>query len=143
MMQAVKACYHSRDAVAATTDRRIEPSRSISPHVLAIVNARVWTNDPRRRWADAVLVRDGRLVAVGSSAELRKRAGADGAVVDARGWLVLPPDGSTALVAGAAATLLIAERATPTEPPAPLDADAVVFSLVEGEVVLDRRGLAG
>ena len=29
-----------------------------STPVLAIVNARVWTNDPRRPWADALLVRE-------------------------------------------------------------------------------------
>ncbi len=38
------------------------------------VNARIRTGDPRRPWADAMLVREGRVVAIGSSAELRKRA---------------------------------------------------------------------
>ena len=121
----------------------IDRSRTDPLPALAIVNARVWTNDPRRRWADAVLVREGRLLAVGSSAELRKRAGAGATIVDAHGWHVLPARASDALVPGAIATLRIAERATATEPPEPLDEDAVVFSLVDGRVVLDRRGLAG
>ena len=56
---------------------------------LAIVNARVWTGDPRRPWADAVLVRGERIEAVGSSAEVRKRAGA-ARVVDAKGMMVTP-----------------------------------------------------
>ena len=113
-----------------------------SPPALAIVNARVWTNDPRRRWADAVLVRDGRIVAVGSSAELRKRAGAGTAVVDARGWLVLPTRAGDSLAPGEMATMLIVERTTAADPPAPADEEAVAFALAEGRIVLDRHGLA-
>jgi predicted amidohydrolase YtcJ len=56
---------------------------------LAIVNARVWTGDPRRPWADAVLVRGERIQGVGSSAEIKKRAGS-AHVVDARGMLLTP-----------------------------------------------------
>lgn len=39
-----------------------------------IVNARIATGDPRRPWADAILLDGDRVVAVGSSAALRKRA---------------------------------------------------------------------
>jgi predicted amidohydrolase YtcJ len=56
----------------------------------AIVNARVWTGDPRRPWADAVLVHGDRIEVVGSSAEVRKRASAETKVVDARGMMVTP-----------------------------------------------------
>lgn len=55
-----------------------------SPRRRLIVNARVATGDPRRPWADAVLLEDGAVVAVGQSAALRKRAG-DAEVVDAKG----------------------------------------------------------
>jgi len=142
-MRAVKAALSTpatlvHPAAMSQLDRP-GPTR---PPALAIVNARVWTNDPRRRWADAVFVRDGRVVAVGSSAELRKRAGAGAAIVDARGWLVLPTRAGESLVPGAPATLLIAERATSAEPPAPADDDAVTFALAEGRIVLDRHGLA-
>jgi predicted amidohydrolase YtcJ len=57
---------------------------------LAIVNARVWTGDPRRPWVDAVLVRGDRVEAVGSSAELRKRIQPGTKVVDAHGMMVTP-----------------------------------------------------
>jgi len=117
--------------------------RPAPPPALAIVNARVWTNDPRRPWADAVLVRGDRVLAVGSSAELRKRAGATAAVVDARGWLVLPANAATALAPGSEATLHIVERAASTEPPAAPDDEAVLFTLIAGRIVRDRRGLAG
>ena len=56
---------------------------------LAIVNARVWTGDARRPWADAVLVRGERIEAVGSSAEIKKRAGAV-KTVDAGAQMVVP-----------------------------------------------------
>ena len=57
---------------------------------LAIVNARVWTGDQRRPWADAVLVRGERIEAVGSSAEVKKRAGSSTRTLDARGMMVVP-----------------------------------------------------
>ena len=57
---------------------------------LAIVNAHVWTGDARRPWADAVLVRGERIEVVGSSAEVKKRAGAAVRTIDARGMMVTP-----------------------------------------------------
>jgi predicted amidohydrolase YtcJ len=57
---------------------------------LAVVNARVWTGNARRPWADAVAVRGDRLAVVGGSAEVRKLAGAGARVIDARGGLVVP-----------------------------------------------------
>lgn len=62
---------------------------SADPITLAVVNARVWTGDARRPWADAIAVREDRIAAVGSSAEIRKLAGgAD--VIDAKGAMVVP-----------------------------------------------------
>ncbi|MEP6999745.1 MAG: amidohydrolase, partial [bacterium] len=57
---------------------------------LAIVNARVWTGDTRRPWADAVLVRGERIELVGSSAEVKKRAGPSVRSLDAKGMMVTP-----------------------------------------------------
>jgi len=57
---------------------------------LAIVNARVWTADPRRPWAEAVAVSGERISAVGSSAEIRKLASPATRVIDAHGQLVTP-----------------------------------------------------
>ncbi len=56
---------------------------------LAIVNARVWTGNPQRPWADAVAISGERITAVGSSAEVRKAAGA-AEVIDAGGQMVVP-----------------------------------------------------
>lgn len=57
---------------------------------LAIVNARVWTGDARRPWADAVAVEGTHIAAVGSSAEIRKLGGAQTRVIDAHGAMVVP-----------------------------------------------------
>ena len=55
---------------------------------LAIVNARVWTGDSARPWADAIAVSGDTILAVGSSAEIRKIGAAR--LVDAKGGLVTP-----------------------------------------------------
>jgi len=116
-----------------------DPIQPTTPPVLAIVNARVWTNDPRRPWADALLVQSGCVLAVGSSAELRKRAGRGARVVDARGLLVRP-SGAGVLTSGAPASLDVVEGAA-------TDADtgggSIVLALVDGQIRLDRDGLAG
>jgi len=57
---------------------------------LAIVNARVWTGDRRRPWADAVLVHGDRIEAVGASAAIRKRVTPSTRVVDAHGMMLTP-----------------------------------------------------
>lgn len=57
---------------------------------LAIVNARVWTGDLRRPWADAVAVEGAHIAAVGSSAEIRKLAGNSARIIDAHGAMVVP-----------------------------------------------------
>ena len=61
---------------------------SESSATLAIVNARVWTADSTRPWAEAIAVNGDTIVAVGSSAEIRKLGAAR--VVDAKGGMVAP-----------------------------------------------------
>ena len=62
----------------------------MAPQVtLAVVNARVWTGNPARPWADAIAVGGDRLVAVGSSAEIRKLAG-NAETIDANGQFLVP-----------------------------------------------------
>ena len=81
----ILACSASPRSETAAT-----PAPAVAPLTLAVVNARVWTGDPRRPWADAVAVADDRIAAVGSSAEVRKLATAGTRVVDAAGGMVLP-----------------------------------------------------
>jgi predicted amidohydrolase YtcJ len=64
-------------------------SEATSPVTVAIVNARVWTGDSRRPWADGIAVAGDTIAAVGSSAEIRKLAG-QARVIDANGRMVVP-----------------------------------------------------
>ena len=57
---------------------------------LAIVNARIWTGDARRPWADAIAVNGNTIAVVGSSAEVRKLTPASARLVDAHGAFVVP-----------------------------------------------------
>jgi predicted amidohydrolase YtcJ len=61
-----------------------------TPVTLALVNARAWTGDPRRPWADAIAVSGDRIAVVGSSAEVRKLAGRAARIVDVRGMMLVP-----------------------------------------------------
>jgi predicted amidohydrolase YtcJ len=76
---------------------------------LLLVNGRVYTVDPARPWAEAVAISGERIVAVGSSAELRTLAGPATRVIDLRGRFAVPGfndahvhvDGTGALLTGA------------------------------------------
>ena len=57
---------------------------------LAVVNARVWTGNPRQPWAEAVAVAGNRLIAVGTNEEVRRLATPSTRTVDARGGLLTP-----------------------------------------------------
>lgn len=61
-----------------------------APVTLAVVNARIWTGNAKRPWAEAIAVRGDTIAAVGSSAEIRKMAGAATNVIDAHGQMVVP-----------------------------------------------------
>ncbi len=57
---------------------------------LVITNARVWTGDPDKPWAEAVAARGENIVAVGSSAEIAPLIGDDTEVIAANGSMLVP-----------------------------------------------------
>ncbi len=57
---------------------------------LVIRNARIYTVDPARPWAEAVAVRDGRILLVGKEADVLRSVSQRTRVLDAGGRLVLP-----------------------------------------------------
>jgi hypothetical protein len=57
---------------------------------LAVINARVWTGDVRRPWAEAVAARGERLIAVGSNDEVSRVSGSGTRVIDAKGQMLVP-----------------------------------------------------
>lgn len=72
---------------ASATDSDGTPVGSTT---LAVVNARIWTGDEHRPWADALSVSGDRITAVGSSAEARKLVGPTTRVIDAHGMMLVP-----------------------------------------------------
>jgi predicted amidohydrolase YtcJ len=60
------------------------------PADAVLVNAHVYTVDIKQPWAEALAIRDGRLVAVGSNAEIKHYQGPSTKVMNGRGHLVLP-----------------------------------------------------
>jgi TonB family protein len=73
--------------VAAASAAGRPPQQSIT---LAIVNARVWTGNPRQPWADAIAVSGDRIAAVGSSASIQKLIDPKTRVIEAAGGMVVP-----------------------------------------------------
>ena len=71
---------------------------------LVLVNAKVLTVDPQFTIAEAVAVRDGRILAVGTNAEIRRLVGPETRVIDAAGKSVVPgfidSDGDNAFAGG-------------------------------------------
>lgn len=65
-------------------------SEPIGEPTIAVVNARIWTGDARRPWADALAASRDRLSAVGSSAEVKKMVTSATRVIDAGGAMVVP-----------------------------------------------------
>jgi hypothetical protein len=57
---------------------------------LTVTNARIWTGNPSRPWAQALAVRGDRIVTVGSGAEVAKLSTAATTVIDAKGQFVVP-----------------------------------------------------
>jgi predicted amidohydrolase YtcJ len=57
---------------------------------LILVNGRIFTSDPARRWAQAVAIRGARIVAVGADAEISALAGKQTRRVDLGGRVVTP-----------------------------------------------------
>jgi len=114
------------------------PESSEAPASLVIVNARVWTNDPRRPWVEAVLVRDGRVLALGPSAELRKRAGAEVRVVDAGRRMVVSSRPGGRINQGDPADLMLVDDLVSPVPLRQLDEQSIMLELSSGRIVRDR-----
>ncbi len=57
---------------------------------LVLYNGKLYTQDPGYPQATAVAIRDGRILAVGSDAELEPLAGSNTQIIDLKGRLVLP-----------------------------------------------------
>jgi predicted amidohydrolase YtcJ len=122
------------------SDIALQPTSA--PLALAIVNARIRTGDSRRPWADALFLRAGRIEAVGSSAEIRKRLDAATRVIDARGMMVLPLHGDSMLSRGAPADLIVVDRPVDEGLVHATNDAEIVLTIEAGRIVVDRGSLA-
>ncbi len=68
----------------------VVPQNAVEPADLVVLDAKILTVDDRFREAQALAVRDGRFVAVGSTDELRARIGKATRVIDGHGRTVIP-----------------------------------------------------
>jgi len=75
------ACTHRASAP-------IQPDESDDDVDLVVRNAKIWTADPARPWAQALSVQNGRITAIGSSDDIAKTDSVE--EIDARGRLVIP-----------------------------------------------------
>ena len=57
---------------------------------IAVLRSRIYTGDSNRPWAEAVCVKDGRVAAVGSTAEVEALCGRSTQIFEMRGRLVTP-----------------------------------------------------
>src|SRR5882762_11743995 len=57
---------------------------------IIVVHGRVYTEDPKQPWAQAVAIYHGKIVAVGTDPEIERRRGMGTKVINAGGKLVLP-----------------------------------------------------
>nr|WP_299240168.1 amidohydrolase [uncultured Halomonas sp.] len=57
---------------------------------LALINARIYTVDPGRPWAEAMAIGGGRIRAIGSQGEIQHLIGSDTRVIDVQGRFVMP-----------------------------------------------------
>jgi predicted amidohydrolase YtcJ len=91
--------------------RATSPPRATAggPAELLVKNARIWTADPARPWAETLAVREGRFTFVGAAAEKEAITGPKTRVVDAGGRLLLPGfnDAHVHLVSGALSLELV------------------------------------
>ena len=63
--------------------------RNQTPDTL-LVDARIYTLNARQPWAEALAIKEGKIVAVGSDKQIRALSGSSSKTLDAKGHLVLP-----------------------------------------------------
>src|SRR5919198_3309572 len=55
-----------------------------------VLNGRIYTVNAKQPWAEALAIRQGKIIAVGTSKDLARFRGTSTKVIDAQGHLVLP-----------------------------------------------------
>src|ERR1051325_9953080 len=66
------------------------PQTASTPADLVLRNGKIYTMDPARSWAEAVAIKNGRILYVGDEAGLSQWTGPKTQTIDLRGRMVLP-----------------------------------------------------
>src|SRR5271168_4384246 len=69
---------------------KAQQSARVTPADILIVHGKFYTLDSKKPWAEAIAIRKGKIVAVGSALEVEKYRGIGTRRIDAGGKLVLP-----------------------------------------------------
>jgi predicted amidohydrolase YtcJ len=92
---------------------------SAPPAALVVSNTRIWTGNAEQPWAEALASRDDRIIALGSTAQMREFIGNGTEVIDAAGGMVVPGfiDTHVHFIAGGSglASVQLRNAATPDE----------------------------
>ena len=89
-----------------------------------------------------MLIRDGRVLALGSTAELRKRAGAEARVVDAGRRMVVSSKPGGRINQGDPADLVLVDDLVSRSPRPELDEQSIMLELSSGRIVRERGSSA-
>jgi len=76
--------------VLMTRSQADDHSRQHSPADVMVVNARVYTMNPKQAWSEAIAIRGDEILAVGNAKDIEAYRGSKTKVMDAGGRLVLP-----------------------------------------------------
>lgn len=60
------------------------------PVTLAIINAKIWTGDPKQPWIEAVAISDDKIIQTGTTKKIQKSISKNVRVIDAAGMFVCP-----------------------------------------------------
>ena len=80
------ACFFLLVAARAAAQQPKGPE----PADTVVLHGKIYTVNPRQAWAEALAIRDGKILSVGSNQEIKRFRGPATRVIDARGRLVLP-----------------------------------------------------
>ena len=64
--------------------------QKVAPADMVLIHARIYTVNPKEPWAQAMAVREGKIIAVGSDKAIAAYQGPSTKVIDAKEHMVLP-----------------------------------------------------
>ncbi len=76
--------------ILAVTSAVFSGCSSTGPATMGIINARIWTGDPDLPWAEAIAIRDEKILHVGSNSEVKDLMQPSADLIDAGGKMISP-----------------------------------------------------